>query len=394
MIWILAKNDFVVHALLVALIIVSLFNFWLSSSVTAAIVEKTAELETAKPVVPQIQITVLSASSCADCFDISSALNTAKNSKTNVTEEKKIEFDSAEGKALIAKYGVKKIPTVIVTGEIDNATKLASFGAKANGAIVFDKQTPVYIDAQTGAAKGRVTAMLVTDKACSDCTDYAPVVEQLKGAGVKISDVESVDFADEEGKAIVKQYNLSRVPSIVLSSDLNEYAKVTEGWSNVGTIESDGSFVLRQTTPPFRDVAKDAILGRVSVVYLSDESCSQCYNASLHRPILLNFGLKLVDEKNVSISSQEGKDLVKKYNISAVPTILVSPDAKEYSGFMGVWAQVGSNETDGWLVFREIKTALQGRVYKDLSTGEIVGLTPSPTPEVAGSEAVANGTAN
>ena len=73
---------------------------------------------------------------------------------------------------------------------------------------------------------------------------------------------------------------------------------------------------------------------------------------------------------NLDIANDEGKDLISKYNIGFVPTLILSKDAGNYPALVQVWGQVGSVEGDGTFVFREIK-AIKDSIYKDLTTNKI-----------------------
>jgi len=68
--------------------------------------------------------------------------------------------------------------------------------------------------------------------------------------------------------------------------------------------------------------------------------------------------------------------LVAQYNITKVPTIIMSPDVKYYelNNFQTVWKQVGTIENDGYYVFRSMR-ALNGVIYKDLSLNKTVNAT-------------------
>ncbi|MDO8618388.1 MAG: hypothetical protein Q7R49_00420, partial [Candidatus Daviesbacteria bacterium] len=86
-------------------------------------------------------------------------------------------------------------------------------------------------------------------------------------------------------------------------------------------------------------------------------------------------------QRSVDISSVEGKSLLARYGITKVPTILISPEADQYANLKNVWKNVGTVETDGWYVFREMQQ-LRGAVYKDLTTNQIVGkVVASPSPD-------------
>ena len=63
------------------------------------------------------------------------------------------------------------------------------------------------------------------------------------------------------------------------------------------------------------------------------------------------------------------KYILKKYNITKVPVILISPDAGVYSGFVSAWPQVGDVSGDGWYIMRKPEAL---GTYKDLLTGQVV----------------------
>lgn len=64
-----------------------------------------------------------------------------------------------------------------------------------------------------------------------------------------------------------------------------------------------------------------------------------------------------------------GKTLLKQYNITKVPIMLASPDAKLYASFVQVWPQVGNVAGDGWYVMRNPEVL---GTYKDLTTGQVI----------------------
>jgi len=103
-----------------------------------------------------------------------------------------------------------------------------------------------------------------------------------------------------------------------------------------------------------------------------------CYNIKIHKSILAGFGIAIDKENEININSIEGKQLIGKYNIKNVPTIVLTGDLEVYENFDNVWKQVGTVETDGAYIFREISAMGTGIVYKDISTNEIKGLDPVP----------------
>ncbi len=90
----------------------------------------------------------------------------------------------------------------------------------------------------------------------------------------------------------------------------------------------------------------------VMVTYLTDMSCSECYDVNINSEILRGqFGLKLT-ESYVDAGSDEGQELINKYKITRYPTFILSSDAMDSELLSNVWASVGSVESDGALVFR------------------------------------------
>ena len=110
----------------------------------------------------------------------------------------------------------------------------------------------------------------------------------------------------------------------------------------------------------------------IKLISLTDESCSDCYDASIHKQILSRLGLVISEEEEIDVSTENGKKLIEKYEINAVPTIIIQGDAEEYPALAQVWSQVGTVEDDGSYVFRKIEAMGRGIKYKDLTTNSVV----------------------
>jgi hypothetical protein len=105
---------------------------------------------------------------------------------------------------------------------------------------------------------------------------------------------------------------------------------------------------------------------------LTDDSCEECYDVEQHRDIMMMaFGVYINEEEMIDISSAEGKELLEKYDITKVPTILMSEEAGKYQTIQLVWDQLGTIEEDGTYVFRGFEMT-QDLMYKDLETNQLV----------------------
>ena len=367
------KLDFgnIFIGLTVLLGILLVINLLLTSSLNKDLRKSAQELkEKLKPA--KIEITSIKNSKCSDCFDISAVLSYVKSSNVNATKEKIVEFDSKDGRDLIKKYGIKKIPALVVTGEIE---KVSIEGLEKNeDALLFTETSPPYTDALTGKIEGMVALYILKDSSCDKCNDLVQLISQIKAAGVKVSTEKKIESSSDEGKELIKKYSIGFAPAIILSKEAAAYDIMQEAWLQIGTKEDDGSYVLRSVYPPYINLTTGKLRGLVDLTYLVDKSCTPplCYNVSVHREILTNpqgvFTIKLEKEETVDVEDAKGKELIAKYNITQVPMVIISDEASAYPSSQAL-KQFFSIEKDGFYVFRRLQVL---GTYRDLTTGQIV----------------------
>ncbi|MBI4095838.1 MAG: hypothetical protein HY438_03195 [DPANN group archaeon] len=325
--------------------------------------------EAAKPA--NIDVVAITTSSCADCFDINTIISSLKKANVKISSEKTFDLSSEDAKKLIADYKITKLPTIIVTGEVGRPSVKSFFGAgwqTSNKSAVYSGQTPPYTDA-LGNVKGRVSVTQIVDRTCKQCGDLSNVINFFKQSGVKFSSEKILDYDSSEGRELTNTFGVDRLPAMIVSKDILEYQSVAEVWGQLGAKEKEGMFALHTASPPYRNVTTGDIIGLTDVIYLSDKSCTTCYDVKTNKQILENFGIALDSESDIDVSDTAGKTLIQKYSITKVPVILVSPDGKEYARFVSAWRQVGGVADDGWHVMR--KPEVLG-TYRDLATGQAV----------------------
>lgn len=330
--------------------------------------------EMARPA--KIQLTKINASGCQDCFNLDDAVAMFKKQNITVESEKSLTSDSPDAEKLIKDLGIKRLPTYLVTGEVSKKSLegfVKSNGEMKNNTFVFTGVQPLFIDTESKREVGQVSVTYLTDPACPQCINPKLTVEAYKKAGIKITNERDVPWNSTEGQKIVNQYKITKLPTFLLSSDIDVYPSVKSNWNNLGSVESDGVYVARQLFLPYRDLSKGQVVGLVDVLYMSDSSCPDCYKPQeVHKNILTQgFGVGIRSERTVDANSTDGRTLVSKYAIKQVPTLLLSPEVGEYSNIKQVWPQVGTTESDGWYVFRKVST-LGNLIYKDLEKNEIV----------------------
>lgn len=212
-----------------------------------------------------------------------------------------------------------------------------------------------------------VSATSQCDNKCFDASLYQPQLTQI---GVNFGTTTQYELGTAEASAAISKYGLTTLPALVFSKELGSYSQIASVWTQVGTIANDGSYVLQGANPPYYDLATGSVKGLVSLTYLNDSSCSQCYDVTLHNQILSRFGMQFSNTSVVDVASAAGKALVAKYGITAVPTVLLDAEAGRYRSFGQIWQSVGTVAADGTYIFTNL-TAI-GQPYMDLSTGKVV----------------------
>lgn len=378
--------DAVLYVFVGLAIVLSVVNFSLIGSRTAKVNEVVAltEQENAPP---KLELVKIAASSCRDCFEIDPVIENLKKANVNVTSERTLDFSSAEAKELVEKYDIEKLPTVIVLGEVNKSSAVSLWNENwdvemkdgTQVSSVYAAISPPYLDAD-GNIKGMVSLTHIVDASCPRCTNLTQLITFLKQNSVVFESEKTVDYNSSEAKGLVSKFGIQRIPAVVVSKDILDYPAILEVWGQLNTVEKEGFYALHTVAPPYKNLTTNTVEGLVSVIYLNDTSCATCYNMQVNKIILeRNFGLILVNETAIDVSSNSGKALVNKYNITKVPVILVSPEASAYTGFVSVWPQVGDVASDKWYVMRNPRVL---GTYKDLSTGQII--SPQPRQQQSG----------
>lgn len=321
------------------------------------------------PALSTIEIILITAADCENCFDISEIGSAIAQMGVDVKSEETLDSKSADATTLIVKYNITKLPTAVITGEIEALSELPF--RKQDDALVFDNIAPPYVDVATGDVKGLVSGIALVDNSCVDCNNISLIFNQLQLSGVVFESETTIDKESDEGQRLINSYNIKKIPTIILSEDALDYARVADVWDQAGSVEDDGRLVMRTVPPPYHNLETGDVDGLVTVIFLDDKSCEACYDVELHEQIMAsNFGMKFAGRRTLDVDDMGGKDLVEKFNITKVPTIILSDEAGVYPGMAEVWEQVGTLEEDGSYVFRALERA-QDWVYKDLSTGKL-----------------------
>ncbi|MEK6973203.1 MAG: hypothetical protein AABW72_04140 [archaeon] len=207
------------------------------------------------------------------------------------------------------------------------------------------------------AAKLLLTEITLDDCKKNKCFSLSSLEEAIKNTDLNAKyETKTVLYDTEEGKALVKKYNLTKLPTLVISGDLDKAKELESQWlaANLGTKESDNSLILRNIPNVSYDIEKNKYLGQVKMITLSFNECKEC--APTPKPE--NFSqlvppVTIIENKKIDATTDEGKELMQKYSITAVPTIILSKEIAEYETILPTMGELGTTESDGSFVFRE-----------------------------------------
>lgn len=307
---------------------------------------------------------------CSDCFDIENAISELKKQNVNVTKEETFDFNNA--KELINKYNIKKLPTLIISGEVNKSEQLSDYFKKVgdikDNVVIYKAIKPPYFDNLLNEVVGRVELINIVDSSCKECTSLGHITTGLKQAGIVVTNEKIVQYNSIEGQELINKFRVRQVPAMLISKEIDYYDAFKQEKPKLNLTEKEGFYALHSIVPPYRDLSENKMAGLVDVILLVDNSCSTCYNVSINTFVLKRFGIYVNSENTYDINSKEGKELINKYKIKKVPILIINPEINAYASFIRPWSSVGSIESDGWFIMR--KPEVLG-TYRDLETGEI-----------------------
>jgi len=324
----------------------------------------------------KINFFLITDSTCKDCAGMDAIASAIESSNhTQLVQKKTIDFSSSEARQLVDKYSIKSVPAIVITGEV-NKTNVQYLWRNLKssfpvlGVLVIESDPP-YVDTSTNQIKGRVSITNIVDSNCQNCSSFVSFVNSLKQSGVFVSDEKTFEYTAAEAKSLISTQNIQRVPAIAMSDDILAYSQIAQYLNSINATDIGGIITLT-AQPPYLDLKTGTIKGFVDMIELTDNSCSSCYNVSIHLSILQGYGLSAINITNYDVSSADGKAIIQKYNITKVPTFVLSPEASLYSALNKIWPQVGFISKDGYYVFTATEVMKQYGAYKDLSTGKTI----------------------
>lgn len=210
---------------------------------------------------------------------------------------------------------------------------------------------------------------IIKDSSCVSCFDLGLILELLKKENINIISDQKVEFDSSEARELIDRYDIKAIPALIVKGEIEKNTAIKNLFSQNGDIDGD-TFVLRKSNPPYIDIATGELKGQVKLTMITDRNCKECYDVTKHEQILLGFGMFNIDSEVLDIGFEDGKEIISKYNINLLPTIIITGEVEYYPDIKNIWSKVGTIESDGVYVFRE--GVKQMGTYNDIALGKII----------------------
>jgi len=314
-----------------------------------------------------VNVTMLDAPGCDVCNAEGLMLEQVKavllkSEFLSVGASRRLPAGSSEAGALISKYNLTTLPAVIIEGDVARDTEFVSSWKESIGtlegpnALVTRFDYPPYYDIKNKTVVGLAKAIGIRASGCPQCGDAGLFISSLESGPISMVFINSTVYEenDSRAQALIAEYSITKLPALFLSEEGTSAYPVFQQIKPMGTIEN-GWFVLRDMVPPYVDLADNrTIRGLVNVTYLVNSSCVECFDiTSLSDYLSQTSGVVIVGNRTYEANSAEGSELIERYDITKIPTLIFSNDVKYYYKFEEVWTnQSNTVEPDGSFVFR------------------------------------------
>ncbi len=217
----------------------------------------------------QVSVINVIDSSCKGCVSLSPILESLGEAGVVVTDMKDVEYDLTEGRQLIDRFDIKHVPAILISDEINYYDGMQQALSAVNavekqGFYAIHSTVPPYRNLTTNRIVGLVELIMLTDSSCTTC--YNVTINKLivQRSGVFISSEKNYDITSKEGKDLISKYSVQKVPIIIMSPDTSYYTNFVRIWRSVGSIESDGWFVMRSpdVVGTYKDLTTNQVVER------------------------------------------------------------------------------------------------------------------------------------
>ncbi|MDD3145456.1 MAG: hypothetical protein PHV23_05085 [Candidatus Gracilibacteria bacterium] len=198
-----------------------------------------------------VDIKVVSNRECEECTSLDSYLKVYKKAGVQFGNIDNIDYTSSKGKEYINEYRIQKLPFIIFSKNLDRYDTIANSWSDTFGYKNKKKEfiptdiIPPYFNLDSQETEGLLNITYIGYNSCDECFLFTDIKKLLSSFGLKFKVLKDVDKSSDEAEKLIKKYNIEVLPSVILSKNTSLYKNFSYFWTNFGTIETDGNFVLR-----------------------------------------------------------------------------------------------------------------------------------------------------
>lgn len=221
--------------------------------------------------------------------------------------------------------------------------------------------------AQEAAKPAQLSITTILADSCTDCFNAETLVSgiaSLKDA--TITDQKTLQAG--EAADIIKAYSVQKLPAIIVRGEVDLKPSIVSALTQLAAQKIDDGYVINAPGAPYYDIAQQKVIGYLDIIYLLDKTCTTCQNITLFSEQLEQSGIPVKNEARYDRTSPQGANLISKYNIEGVPTLIFKGDVDAYPILIQSWPQIGTVENDGAYVLRTISAP-----YYSIKDKRIVG---------------------
>ena len=204
---------------------------------------------------------------------------------------------------------------------------------------------------------------------CKDCFDIQKSLDLIKNQNVNITKENSVNFESEEGDNLIKSYKLIKIPTLIVRGEINKSDQLIKFFEKNGVIINNNTAIYTNINPPFYDVVKDEVVGRVKIINLVDSSCELCIPLIQVEKSLANVGVAISESDSYEYNSDEAMELIREMGITKIPAILISTDLDHYKDVKKQIQNLAGEPKNGYYTIHSLNPP-----YRYLEEDKIVGL--------------------
>lgn len=196
-----------------------------------------------------VNIIEIQPENCPECSSLSSVKDQFENMGVRFEDYKIVKSGSEEGERLIEENGLAFLPNLLISKNIEKYwwifPQLQSAFKEKEDYFILNTPVAPYQDVLSQKIKGKVDITYIENKSCEDCFNVTDLKGAFQKIGVYIDDEKHVDVISGEGKNLIKENNITAIPTLILSKEIQDYEGIDDVLLQIGSFEEDGRFVLR-----------------------------------------------------------------------------------------------------------------------------------------------------